>query len=237
MSGYVDLSLGEGDENFGRKSDKFKGVAGQTERLTLAWMKTTPDGLPTGKPIFKGARRHFLSGVGYFLANGPEFTKIAGKDAKEVAATIVVKWPSRNGDLDKSRLLDGWQVMPWVFSGDKYSAIRGIHQEFPLELHDLKVTCTDSQFQKMTFSPCKDNVLAKLAESEKGAIVAKEIMAAVAHVATQIESMLGTNMSLTQIRERLAGGGGGGGGGGIPHQGAAPVDSSVNDADLDDLLA
>jgi len=234
--GFSDISFGEGDQNFGLKLNKYKGITGQTDRLSLAWVPTGKDGLPIpGKPPrFIGTKRHFVSGVGYFLAKGEEYAKIAGGPAKEVAATVVVEWPTRGGDLDKARLLTDWSVKGWVFSSDKYTAIKGVHNEFSMQDHDLKVSCTDTKFQKVSFIPCDHSVLAKLAASEKGAAVAKEIMVRVAQVASELRGIVASDMSLAQIRERMAGGSGGGGGGG--GGGSAPVGSSVSDADIDDLL-
>lgn len=231
MSGINQYTLGENDSNVGQKTDKYKGEAGRTDRLTLAWVDLDENGLPKegASPRFVGGKRHFMSGVGYFLHNGPEFEKIAGGAPKEVVATVVVKWPSRNGELDKARLLEDWKVLGWVFSGDKYAAIRGIHKEFPMGTHDLKPTCTDSQFQKMTFAPCKDSVLAKLAGSEKGQEVAKRIYARVQEVSKDLAGMIGRDLTIQQIRQRLNGGGS------SPSNGAG-TGSMVSDDDIDDVL-
>ena len=126
------------------------------------------------------------------------------------------------------------QVQPWIFSEDKYKSFSPIHREFHFGGHDLTVNCSDSKFQKMTFSPCKDSLLAKLASSDKE--TAKKVIAHVIEraqaIVANIQSEIGREMTIDKLREKLAGGGGGGNSGNA----AAAAGAAAATADIDGLV-
>ena len=137
------------------------------------------------------------------------------------------------GTLDANRFAAGqFEVMPWIMSTDKYRAVEARHKEFPLGCHDMTLACTDSQYQKIDISPCKEGLFRKLLE--KNPSRAKQIIDAAAAVASTLSRDIAQDLSLDQIREKLGKGGGAspvGGGGG-------PVASNSADFDgmLDDIL-
>ena len=233
MSDFMEFGFGDNDEKVTTKARKYKGEAGNTDRLSFVWWDTDDDGKPMldSSPKFTGAKRHYVPGVGYFLSKGPEYTKLAGGPAKLQVATIVAVWPTdREGNIDKKRL-SKVQIVPWIFSADKYETLKRRHNQFHVGSHDIMATCTDSNFQKMDFSPCTESLYATLLANDKDSaqkIVAK-IQDEVAEVAGDLQGMIARDLSLDQIREKLGGG-----------SGAALVDSAVAgeevDAILDDLV-
>lgn len=247
MSGFVQFGFGQNDNNIGRKSEKFKGETGRQYRLSFAWWPCVEDGeykivdktqavpyIEGATPKFTGAKRFYFEGVGYILDGGPEYAKLAGQAPRMSIGTVVVQWPiSQDGAIDMGRVksLD-FKVLPWIFSGDKYKSFTPIHREFPFGGHDLTVNCSDSKFQKMTFAPCKDSMLAKLAASDKS--TAKKtiefILERVQHVASSINAEIGREMAIDQLREKLAGGGGGG------NSANAAAAAGAATADIDGLV-
>jgi len=216
MSSFQEFSFGEGDENVGTRTKRFKAEAGRTYRASLAWWSGIEDGDldltedPDNKPRFIGAQRNYIKDVGYVINRGPEFTKLAGGEPPRMAiATILINWPmDSKGNLDKAAIAAGdFQVHPWVIGQDKYKTIEPIHKEFHFGTHDLKMMCSDTQFQKITFSPCKDSLLAAI--KEKGGKLWKKIVADVQQVAANIQNEIGREMTLDQIREKLTGSPGG----------------------------
>jgi len=196
-------------------------------------------------PKFIGCKRLYKAGVGYFIDNGPEFVKLADGPSKMQVATLICLWPTdANGNLDKTGFTEGrFQVMPWIISVDKYKNIEQNHKEFPLGQHDLTVNCTDTQFQKMTMSPCRENLFRKI--YEKDPTKASPIIEKTKEGISLIQGELAQNLSIEQVREKLAkaGGGaggnsGGGGGGGGGNAGGSGVAQNSKDFDnmLDDLL-
>lgn len=230
---FQQFGFGQDDAGVGKKTAKLKMEKNEIARISFLWWP----GLDSGKlnldaptPLFVGAPRHYMKGVGYFINKGPEYTKIAGEPPKTRIATIIVKWPTRrDGKLDGAAIQAGdFEVMFWIFDEGKYSEIKPISNEWPLGNHDLKINCSDGQFQKMSFSPCKDSLLRKLVE--KGAnnpLVAKIISEAQA-LLPKVNDQIGRELTLDQIREKLSGGSGAG-------PSATPADT-VAAGDIDEAL-
>jgi hypothetical protein len=236
--GFIEFGFGSEGDALRPPTQRFKAKEGETYRVSFAWWPGIEDGEPDmsgDTPKFVGGKRHYIPGVGYVLNKGPEYTKIAGGEQPKMAiATVVVCWPTdANGSLDKGRFASGdFDVKSWVFSQSKYNALQPINTEFPLGKHDLTIQCTDTQYQKLSFSPCRENLLRKLAESSKKA--QKElfgsIYAAVSNVVGSIHEDIARDVSLDQIREKL-----GSNGGGV----STPVDTGVTEdfeGVLDDIL-
>jgi len=238
MSGFQQFGFGRDDGGIGQKSNKFKAEQGKTYRVSFAWWTINEDGsmnLDAPTPEFVGAMRHYKEGVGYFLNKGPEYTALAGDAPKQAIGTVIIVWPTDSkGDLDKNRLAndDGIDVMPWIFSADKYKQFGQIHGEFPVGEHDVKINCTDTQYQKMTFAPCKDSILRKLAENPKAKPIIDRILGKVSEIAGSLKNEIARDMTLDQIREKLSGGGGGF----AKKGGNAGMAGSVVGENIDDLV-
>jgi hypothetical protein len=236
MANLETFSFGEGDESVGKKSDVFKPEANRTYRMTFAWYPQK-DGKPdfTRPPTFVGNETNFINGCGYVINKGPEYTKIAGEAARKRLGTVIILWPlDKEGNVDRAQLASGYEVRPYVISPDKYRQLKNIHKEWPFHLHDMKATCTDTKFQKMTFNPCKESLFGVILGSEKNKAFADKLIAEVAAEAEKISTHIGREMTIQQIREKLAGGTGGGAG---PARDEADAVSTANvDSLVDGLL-
>lgn len=213
MSGFRQFGFGEDDANVGKKGKRFKMDKGEEARISFLWWPGLEKGEPNlsaATPKFTGGPRHYMKGVGYFMNLGPEFTKIAGEPPKMRINTLIVKWPLKaGGKLDAEAIGNGhFDVLYWVFDEGKYDEIKPIHNDWHLGAHDLKIKCSDAQFQKMSFSPTKDSVLAKLAEKPDSPMW-QNLLKQAQDMLVGIEEEVGRNMTIDQIREKLAGGGGG----------------------------
>lgn len=205
--GFSEFGFGSGDDAVGKKSARFKGKAGETYRVSFPW--TSQDKAGNTVTRFVGCERHYLAGVGYFLAKGPEFTKIAGPP-KQAIATIVVIWPTdKTGKLNGDAIGkgEGIEVASWVFSAERYDQLRRRNNEFPLHEYDLTMACTDTQYQKMDLSPCKNSTFAELAKSEKPR--PKEVISAIRlqilEIEKNIKSELARDLTLDKLREKMGG--------------------------------
>lgn len=236
-NGFIEFGFGEGDDNVsGQKFDRFKGKEGETYRVSFVWWPTKADGsfdLDAKTPRFVGAKRLYIPGVGYILDKGPEYAQFG--DSKLNVATILAVWPTdRKGGLDKARFASGdVDIKPWVFGKDKYEQLKRRHDEFPFGSYDLTIACTDTQYQKMDLSPCRESLFRKVLESEKTKDLADAIMAQVNALAAQIQGVLARDMTVAQIRDKLSGGSGGSGGGSTGGNGGS---TGANSAAIDDLL-
>lgn len=228
------FGFGENDDNVGKKSKAWKAESGRTYRVSFAWWGIT-DGkfdLTAKSPKFAGGMINYIPGAGYIVNKGPEFTKIAGEPPKQRILTLLVLWPiDKKGQVDTTRLSTDFEVVPWLFSGDKYAQLKSVHGEFPFGEHDLTITCTDTTYQKMTFTPCKESLLKRIQTSDKGKAVLDRIIAEVELLAAAASDQIGREMSIQQLREKLGGAGGGGGA-----STADSVTTSNIDSVVDDLL-
>jgi hypothetical protein len=49
-----------------------------------------------------------------------------------------------------------------TFPYNELATFQSIHREFPVEVHDLLLHCTDSHYQKRTTCPCRESLVAKI---------------------------------------------------------------------------
>lgn len=241
-SDYVDFGFDEGDSSLSNtKFERFKAKEGESYRISFVWWEMV-NGLPNLKapsPRFTSAKRFFIQNVGYVLDRGPEFAKLAGQPSKATIATVIALWPTdRKGALDKARFAQGEvDIKPWLFSQDKYEQLKRRHGEFPFGQCDLSIACTDTQFQKMDMSPCRDNLFARILESDKMRPVAESMMAKVAAIIganekgepVGLRSIIARDMTIDKIREKLGGAAG-------PASSFSPANTSQVDSILDDLM-
>jgi hypothetical protein len=212
MSGFSDFSLGSTSPILSGGKVRWKPQKGKYRATFVALpgienqkpLFEDDNGNPTN-PSFKGGRRLYRQGVGYFLDHGPEYQKIAGAPSKTSVATTLIFWPvDANGVLDKARFANGeYEVKTWVFSLDKYRQLEAINAEFPLSQHDLSITVTDPQFHKMSFAPCKESLFKTL--SEKNPTHFADVVSNASSVHANIQNDIAQDLTLDQIREKLSG--------------------------------
>jgi len=250
-SSFKDFGFDSGDDNVSSsgKFDRLKFKENETIRASFVWFPQdiptkedgsialplksdgTPD-LEKKSPRFIGAQRHFITGVGYVLAKGAEMAKLAGGPAKMTVATIVVVWPTdRKGEFSKERFAAGeFDVKPYVFSTQMYDTLKTANAEWPLLQYDVKFACTDTQYQKVTLTPCRESLYLKLGNSTSATAIKmrKEIAERVAEIAKNLPDLIAKDMSVDKVREKL---------GGSPAASVTPENAAAVDDMLDDLLA
>lgn len=236
-SSYMEFGFGENDSNFGAKSKRFKAKEGETYRVSFVWWPGTEEGKPNldaQTPRFIGCKRLYIAGVGYFMDKGPEYSRLAGGGpSKMYAATLICKWPTDSkGNLDKGRFASGeFEINSWVMSVDKYHSIEARHKEFPLGQHDVTLACTDTQYQKIDISPCRESLFRKIMEKDPER--AKTLIESVQAAAKDVPRDLAQDLTLDQIREKMNKGGGASP---VAHTGTTSNNSADFDGMLDDIL-
>ncbi len=233
---FIEFGFGENDDRvLGQKFDRFKGKEGENYRVSFVWWPTKADGSPdldSKTPRFIGAKRLYIQGVGYVLDKGPEYGQFG--QSKLNVATILAMWPTnRKGELDRARFASGdVEVKPWIFAKDKYEQLKRRHDEFPFGSYDLAIACTDSQYQKMDLSPCRESLFRKVIESDKMKAMADNIVSQVNAIAANLQDIIARDVSIEKIREKLGGAPVGGGSAGV----GGSAGGGANTAAIDDLL-
>ena len=241
---FQSFGFGQNDSGIGSRAEKFKAEKGKTYRIGFAWWegmegdddftvdKMTPanEEDTTLTPKFIGAPRHYVQGAGYIINKGPEYTQLIGAAPKMMVATIVVSWAlGKNGQPSKDSLFSSMpDVMPWIFSQDKYEKLKKQHlMGYPMHDWDVQIDCEDATYQKFNFLPAKQNIFKEMLKStnEQGQEVAKHIVERVRALAPNLEREIGQNLTIEQLKEKM----------GVESSG--PVGNVVaGDADVDNLL-
>lgn len=174
------------------KFKKYRGKDGQTDRIGII--------MKDPKEMFKGLRAHFKER--YFVCKSTKQKKeiccLHGYEGNRpryrVGGVIVVY------DLvvkDGKSKLKGYEVLPWSFGEKMYQKLVEINKEFPLESHDLKLTCTNEEFQNFDVFNCKESLW-----SSNPDLKAK-ILAEYETLIEEVARNLAADLSVTEIRELL----------------------------------
>lgn len=188
MSEEMFIGFGKDDGKLvsGGRSEKYKGKKNQTDRIAFVWVYRDANGNPClgekDTPKFKMVNYHYVPSLGYIMAKGDFTTQRFGPPKRRIGTFVLKYKTDRQGTLLKdangSPQID-FDILEWQLGEDKYRLLASIHEEFPLCGHDLKVTCTDEQFQKLSFAPCagqaiwqrneavRNRVLERVAEMER----------------------------------------------------------------------
>ena len=241
--GFKEFSFGHGDEHVGVKSKRWKGEQGNTYRFSFINFPGVEKGKPDldqEGPKFIGAYTHYIPGAGYIVNKGAEYTKLAGEPPRSRIATVIVVWPTdRQGNINKARVAEGEiDVRAWVFSDDKYKTLNQINKEFPFGHHDVTANVSDTQYQKMTISPCKESLLRALMANPKATDIIARVLSEAQDIAANLNSEVGVEMTIEQIRAKMTGAAGAAGGPAKPATGASSVPAVTGDVDglLDNIL-
>jgi hypothetical protein len=236
MSDYLfDLSFGKNDEELRQKSTRFKMKKDEIARVSLAWWPTSENGNPdldAENPHFKAARRLYHEKVGYFFDKGPEYQKLSGngEPGRINLATIIIVWPlDDEGNIDKQKFIAGkFQILYWIFSKNKYEEMARRHRKRSLGKHDLEILCKEEQFQQMGFDTYEDSMLRRIFESDKEGMkkFQDRITSTVARLAANIESELGKDLDLDELRSRISG----------EEVSAVNESKAVSEEDVDDMV-
>jgi len=142
----------------------YKGRKGQTDRIALL---TTPI----------GARTHFskINNLGYFICNSV-FKLVIGPDQKKMEIPENLAICCQKCDAPRKRFIAplikytttpdgkptsqlGFSLMAWKYTDDKFITLRALDSEFPLNSHDILVTCTEEQYQRLTIQACAQSLV------------------------------------------------------------------------------
>lgn len=141
--------------------DQYKGKKGYTDRIGIL----LPSNIAIGRIHFKqdGDAKGYVLCQSEIRAQGG--TEVVVKQAicceklkepKKRFGVLVVQYRTdRDGNLVQPF---GYDLKVWVFGVDKYVELRSLNREFPLGKHDLKLACTDENFQKLTIQACRESV-------------------------------------------------------------------------------
>jgi hypothetical protein len=204
MADNVELFGFENEDIKGGIFDKYKGKKGEVHRLGIAF--TDP------KAMFAGAKTHYKER--YFLCKKGLCCDKLGAAKWRVGAVIIKYNTDKLGGLKQPFSYD---LYPWIFSETTFIKLKGINNEFPLATHDLKVSCSNEEYQHLDITPCNESVWQAKEELKK------KILEEARAIWDYVKKGVASDMSVEEIRDLLS-------------AGAASVDPTSK-LDLDQVLS
>lgn len=125
--------------------DKYKGKKNQTDRVAIVY--TDP------KAMFAGSKIHFKDR--FFLCKKGKCCEALGPAKWRVGAVLIKYSTDRNGMPKKPF---EYSLYPWVFSEQTYIKLKNTNSEFPLATHDIKISCTNEEYQHLDIIPCNESI-------------------------------------------------------------------------------
>lgn len=186
-----ELGFDRDDINPSRFS-KYKGKAGKSDRVGIVF--------ETGKTPCVGATCHFKDR--YFLCKSTKDKReicclhsYEGNLPKQRMACVLIVYDIT--DKDGKKNLRGYELTPWIFSDTMYVKLRNLNKEWPLDKHDITLTCTNEDFQTIEPTPCKESIWRSKPELEK------KIIAEAEEMHKTLGRRIASDLSVTEIREQL----------------------------------
>lgn len=220
------IGFGKNDKKVlsGGRVESYRGKSNQTDRISLVWFYKDESGqyrMGEGDtPKFKMANYHYAPSLGYIASKGEYTIEKFGPPRRRLGTFVIKYTTDRSGNLktghDGKPIFD-FEILQWQFGEDKYRLLATIHDEFPLTQHDIKVTCTEEQYQKLSFTACNGQALWQ--RSEK---VREDVLLKVKEMEHQMS--LCRDMSIDALKEHF-------------NEGESVIPDASSDIDYDDLVA
>jgi len=141
----IELFGFEKEEIKGGMFEKYKGKKGETHRGAIIY--TDP------KAMFAGSKIHFKDR--FFLCKKGKCCEALGPAKWRVGAVFCKYGTDKMGNIKKPF---GFDLYPWIFSEQTYAKLRNTNSEFPLATHDIKIACTNEDYQHLDITPCSESI-------------------------------------------------------------------------------
>ena len=207
--GFDDQDL---DSKVPAKAERYKGRKGYTDRIGIIFFKKKE--VVAGTPLrdqfsidecprFLAKDTHFYQGLGYTFCNTAPGSAPSvccerlGPSDRRIATLIVKYRTDKNGMPLQPFNTGSLEFMTWAFNAMKFQQLRAVHSENPLQTHDLKITCTNDDFQHLQFFPCKE-AMWRLHDD-----LIRHVLAELAKREQEVMKTLGTQRTDAEILEKL----------------------------------
>ena len=173
--------------------EKYKAKKNNVDRVGILF--TDP------KAMFAGAKVHFNQR--FFLCKKGICCEKCGLPKWRVGSAIIKYGTDKQGAI---RTPFSYEILPWIFSETTYIRLKNINTEFPLASHDMKISCTNEEYQHLDLTPCNESIWQAKDELKK------KILEEAKPVWEYVKKGIASDMSIEEIRDLLSAGSVGGGG-------------------------
>jgi len=185
----------------------YKGRKDYTDRLAI---------LNAKKLTF--ARVHYIEGAGYYICNS-SFKTVAGVETvsqlapccerleppKKRFGLLVLQYPTdQRGNVQGAAFntpgMVPYTLKVWRLGEPLFDQLRTTHRNFSLDDHDVLVTCTDADYQRMNIAPCPESLLKQPFFQPH----LQSILAFIQSMLPKLEKIVGTRATQKEWAEVLA---------------------------------
>lgn len=171
---------------------KYKGKTGKSDRVGIVFAE--------GQQPCVGALTHFKDR--YFLCKSTKDKKeicclhsYEGNIPKSRIACVLIVYDI--AEKDGKKIMRGYELLPWIFSDTMYVKLRNLSKEWPLDKHDITLTCINDEFQNIEVMALKESIWRSKADLQK------KILAEAEEIRKGLSRQLGADLSIAEIREQL----------------------------------
>ena len=164
--------------------EKYKGKKGETHRVAVIY--TDP------KAMFAGSKVHFKER--FFLCKKGICCDKCGPAKWRVGAVLIKYATDKQGTLKQPF---SYELYPWMFSEGVYIKLKNLNQEFPLASHDIKISCTNEDYQHLDITPCNEAIWQAKEELKN------KVISEAKSIWDYIKKGIASDLSIEEIRDLL----------------------------------
>ena len=192
MSDNVETFAFDNEEIRGGMYARYKGKKNETDRIAIVYSDP--------KAMFAGTKVHYKDR--YFVCKKGICCEKLGPPKWRVGAVLIKYRTDKQGNIKKPF---EYELLTWSFSEQTYVKLKNVNSEFPLASHDVKVSCTNEEYQHLDITPCNECIWT--AKDELKA----EVLEAAKPIWDSLKKGLASDLSVEDIKDLLGEGVAGGG--------------------------
>ena len=185
MSDEVALFGFENDDIKGGVWEKYKGKKGEVHRGAIVYSDP--------KAMFAGLKAHFKDK--YFQCKSGICCDKLGP-AKHRIGAVLVKYATDRAGNPKTPF--SYEIFPWMFGEQTWVKIKTLNNEFPLTTHDIKISCTNDDYQNLDITPCQESIWQMKSELKE------KVLAEAKPAWDYIKKGLASNLTVEEIKDLLS---------------------------------
>jgi hypothetical protein len=179
----------DNEEIKGGLFEKYKAKKNETHRTAIVYSDP--------KAMFVGHPTHFKDR--YFFCKKGKCCEVLGP-AKYRVGAVLIKYNTDRAGVPKKPF--AWELFPWAFSEVTYLKLKSMNAEFPLATHDIKISCTNEEYQHLDIVPCNECLWISRDELKT------QIQEQAKPIWDSLKKTLASDLTVEQIGELLGIGGG-----------------------------
>lgn len=183
------------DDIHGQRFEKYKGKQNNTDRVAILYKDPNK--------LFRGVKVHIKRGERIFLCKSTKEKKevccthsYEGKDPVYHIGCVLLIYDL--AEKDGKTKLKSYELLPWLFWPKMYQKLKAADKEFPLAEHDIKLSCTNEDWQTIDVQSCRESIWS----SNEG--LKKKVLEEAEKLWEDINKNLGSDLSLSEIKELLS---------------------------------